>query len=88
MSHVWDFGELWIVSNSQRALQHLGGWSSINNETNGYVLIKLRKISLTQDVHLQWSPSRGSIGGSRGNNRLAKEGSVNEMAFGTSLACQ
>ncbi|GFU92819.1 hypothetical protein TNCV_1913691 [Trichonephila clavipes] len=50
ISNDRDFGELWIVSDSGSALQHLSGWSSTNDETSVSILVKLRKISQTPHV--------------------------------------
>ncbi|KFM71405.1 hypothetical protein X975_26341, partial [Stegodyphus mimosarum] len=51
----------WILLDSGSA--HLGGWSSANDETSVSILLRLRKISQTHDVHLKWSPSHVIISG-------------------------
>ncbi|GFT62071.1 synaptotagmin-12 [Trichonephila clavipes] len=85
ISYECDFGKPWILSNSHSALQHLRGWSSANDEISASILLKLRKISQTHDVHLKWIPSHVNIRDNEVADRLTKEGSENETATGTSL---
>lgn len=80
-----DFGELWILSDSRSALQHLSGWSSANDDTSISILLKLREISQNHDVHLQWIPSHINVCGNEIADRLAKEGSEENMPTGSSL---
>ncbi|GFS68596.1 RNase H domain-containing protein [Trichonephila clavipes] len=51
LSSDCDFGGLWILLDSHGALQRHSGWSSANNETSVFILLKLRKISQTDNVH-------------------------------------
>ncbi|GFS76442.1 hypothetical protein TNCV_1620711 [Trichonephila clavipes] len=60
-----------------------------NDEASVSIVLKLRKISQTHDAQLQWISSYVNI--TAGNDivdRLAKEGSENETATGTSLTFQ
>ncbi|GFY52299.1 hypothetical protein TNIN_315811 [Trichonephila inaurata madagascariensis] len=79
-----------IFSDSRSALQHHSGWSSANDEPSVFILVKLGKISEIHYVHLQWVPSYVNIEGNENVERdgLYKEGSVNEIATGTSLTYQ
>ncbi|XP_071043369.1 uncharacterized protein [Parasteatoda tepidariorum] len=83
-----DYGELWILSDSRSALQHRSSWSSASDETSISILLKMRKISQPHDIHLQWIPSHVNIGGNEIADRLAKEGSEEDMLTGSSLTYQ
>ena len=87
-NYRYKSGELWILSDSRSALQHLSGWSSADDETSISILLKLKKISQNHDVHLQWIPSHVNISGNEVADRLAKEGSEGETATGSSLTHQ
>ncbi|GFY40234.1 hypothetical protein TNIN_265861 [Trichonephila inaurata madagascariensis] len=73
MSYDGYFGELWIVSDSRSSLQRLSVWSSANDETSVFILLKLKNISHTHGVHLQWIPSYVNISGIEVADGLDKE---------------
>ncbi|GFU17566.1 hypothetical protein TNCV_3988951 [Trichonephila clavipes] len=75
MSFDCDFGVLWILSNNHSALQHLSGWTFTNDETNVSILLQLKKISQTNDVHLQWIPAHVNIKGNEVAIRHTGQGS-------------
>ncbi|XP_035223926.1 uncharacterized protein LOC118196567 [Stegodyphus dumicola] len=77
-----DFEKL-DLTDSRSALQHLGGWSSACDESSISILLKLRKISQTHEVHLQWLPSHVNVCGNEVADKLVKEGSKNETITGS-----
>ncbi|GFV30661.1 RNase H domain-containing protein [Trichonephila clavipes] len=69
-----DFGNLWIISDSRSSLQHLYNWITVGDKAGISILQKLRQISKSHDVHLQWIPSHVNIFGNEQADLLPKEG--------------
>ncbi|GBO00619.1 hypothetical protein AVEN_94866-1 [Araneus ventricosus] len=68
-----NFGDLWILTDSRRSIQHLKNWTYIGDKTSLSILQKMKLISLQHDEHFQWITSH--IHGNELADNLAKEGS-------------
>ncbi|GFU08363.1 hypothetical protein TNCV_4962911 [Trichonephila clavipes] len=74
-----------FIEQPQRTTTSQCRWFSTNDKTSVSILLKLRKISETHDVHFQWIPSHVNISSNEVADRLTKECSENEMASRFSL---
>ncbi|GFX55547.1 RNase H domain-containing protein [Trichonephila clavipes] len=59
--------EIWILSDSRSAIQHLSNWQSVRDNVGVSILIKLKRLSTSHQIHLQWIPSHIDL---EGNIRL------------------
>ncbi|GFV60877.1 RNase H domain-containing protein [Trichonephila clavipes] len=49
--------EIWILSDSRSAIQHLSYWQSVRDNVGVSILTKLNRLSTPHQIHLQWIPS-------------------------------
>ncbi|GFT75605.1 hypothetical protein TNCV_1135691 [Trichonephila clavipes] len=72
----------------QCTVTSLRSWFSSNNKTSVSIPLKLKKMSQTRDIYLQWISSHVNIGGNELADRQAKESNESEAATGPSLTYQ
>ncbi|GFW79126.1 probable RNA-directed DNA polymerase from transposon BS [Trichonephila clavipes] len=66
--------EIWILSDSRSAIQHLLNWQSVRDNVGVSVLTKLKRLSTSHQIHLQWIPSHIGLAGNEIMDTLAKAG--------------
>ncbi|GFW08191.1 RNase H domain-containing protein [Trichonephila clavipes] len=66
--------ELWILSDGRSETQHLFNWQSVRNNVGVSILTKLKRISTSHQIHLQWIPSHIDLEGNVIADTLAKAG--------------
>lgn len=54
-------GEIWFLSTSRSSNEHLSSWYSVRDDTGANTLKKLKRLSSTLQIHLQWIPSNVDI---------------------------
>ncbi|GFW15342.1 transposable element Tc1 transposase [Trichonephila clavipes] len=67
--------KIWILSDSGSAIQHLSSWQSVRDNVGVLILIKLKRLSTSHQIHLQWIPSHIDLEGNEIADTLAKAGS-------------
>ncbi|GFS62223.1 RNase H domain-containing protein [Trichonephila clavipes] len=65
--------EIWILSDSRSAIQHLSNWQSVRDNVGVSILAKLKRLSTSHQIHQQWIPSR-ILEGNEIADTLAKAG--------------
>ncbi|GBM98048.1 hypothetical protein AVEN_257981-1 [Araneus ventricosus] len=65
--------ELWILTDSRSSIQHLANWHRMRDNTGVNILNKLKSLSASYRIHLQWIPSHVSIQGTRLQMHLLKQ---------------
>ncbi|GFX29236.1 RNase H domain-containing protein [Trichonephila clavipes] len=48
--------EIWILSHSRSAIQHLSIWQSVRDNVGVSILSKCKRLSTSHQIHLQWIP--------------------------------
>ncbi|GFU11965.1 RNase H domain-containing protein [Trichonephila clavipes] len=66
--------EIWILSGSRSAIQHLSNWQSVRDNVGVSVLTKLKRLSTSHQIHVQWIPSHIDLEGNEIADTLAKAG--------------
>ncbi|GFW97062.1 RNase H domain-containing protein [Trichonephila clavipes] len=66
--------EIWMLSHSRRAIQHLSNWQSVRDNVGVSILTKLKRLSTSHQIHLQWIPSHIDLKGKEIVDTLAKAG--------------
>ncbi|GFU38288.1 RNase H domain-containing protein [Trichonephila clavipes] len=66
--------EIWILSDSKSAIQHLSNWQSVRDNVGVSILINLKRLSTLHQIHLQWIPSHIDLEGNEISDTLAKAG--------------
>ncbi|GBM91543.1 hypothetical protein AVEN_83470-1 [Araneus ventricosus] len=66
--------EIWILTGSRSSIQHLANWNRERDNTGMNILNKLKSLSASYRIHLQWIPSHVSIQGNEIADALAKAG--------------
>ncbi|GFV57170.1 RNase H domain-containing protein [Trichonephila clavipes] len=66
--------EIWILSDSRNAIQHLSNWQSVRDTVGVSKLTKLKWLSTSHQIHLQWIPSHIDLEGNEIADTLAKAG--------------
>ncbi|GFT39240.1 RNase H domain-containing protein [Trichonephila clavipes] len=66
--------EIWILSDSRSAIQHLSNWQSGRDNVGVSILTKLKRLSTSHQIHLKWIPSHAVLEGNETANTLAKAG--------------
>ncbi|GFX17067.1 RNase H domain-containing protein [Trichonephila clavipes] len=66
--------EIWILSDSRSAMQHLSDWQSVRDNVGVSILTKLKRLSTSHQIHLQWIPSHIDLEGNEIADTLAKAG--------------
>ncbi|GFV55686.1 RNase H domain-containing protein [Trichonephila clavipes] len=64
--------EIWILSDSRSAIQHLSNWQSVRDNVGVSILTKLKRLSTSHQIHLQWIPSHIDLEGNEIVDTLAK----------------
>ncbi|GBO03926.1 hypothetical protein AVEN_73512-1 [Araneus ventricosus] len=59
--------EIWILTDSRSAIQHLANWHRVRD-----ILNKPKNLSVSYRIHLQWIPSHANIEGKEIADALAK----------------
>ncbi|GFU38259.1 uncharacterized protein TNCV_2432661 [Trichonephila clavipes] len=66
--------EIWMLSYSRSAIQHLSNWQSVRDNVGVSILTKLKRLSKSHQIHLQWIPSHIDLEGNEIADTLAKAG--------------
>ncbi|GBM99919.1 hypothetical protein AVEN_248276-1 [Araneus ventricosus] len=66
--------EIWIQTDSRSSIQHLAYWHRVKDNTGMNILNKLKSLSVSYRIHLQWIPSHVNIQGNEIADALAKAG--------------
>ncbi|GFT55528.1 RNase H domain-containing protein [Trichonephila clavipes] len=66
--------EIWILSDSRSAIQHLSNWQSVRDNVGVSILTELKRLSTSHQIHLQWIPSHIDLEGNEIVDTLAKAG--------------
>ncbi|GFT28304.1 RNase H domain-containing protein [Trichonephila clavipes] len=66
--------EIWILSDSRSAIQHLSNWQSVRDNVGVSILTKLKRLFTSHQIHLQWIPSHIDLEGNEIADALAKSG--------------
>ncbi|GFW41074.1 RNase H domain-containing protein [Trichonephila clavipes] len=66
--------EIWILSDSGSAIQHLSNWQIGRDNVGVSVLTKLKRLSTTHQIHLQWIFSHVDLEGNETADTLTKAG--------------
>ncbi|GFV95372.1 RNase H domain-containing protein [Trichonephila clavipes] len=66
--------EIWILSDSRSAIQHLSNWQSVRDNVGVPRLTKLKRLSTSHQIHLQWISSHIDLEGNEIADTLAKPG--------------
>ena len=77
--------EIWILSDSRSSIQHLANWHSVRDNVGVEILKKLKRLSLSHQIHLQWIPSHVGIEGNEIADTLAKAGASEASVLTASL---
>ncbi|GBM39240.1 hypothetical protein AVEN_62114-1 [Araneus ventricosus] len=64
--------EIWILTDSRSSIQHLANWHRVRDNTGMNILNKLKSLSVSYRIHLQWIPSHVNIQGNELADALAK----------------
>ncbi|GFU80087.1 uncharacterized protein TNCV_579671 [Trichonephila clavipes] len=63
-----------MLSDSHGAIQHLFNWHKVGNNIGLAILEKLKRLSSSLEIHLQWIPLHVNITGNEIADSLAKDG--------------
>ncbi|GFY29384.1 RNase H domain-containing protein [Trichonephila clavipes] len=66
--------EIWILSDSRSAIQHLSNRQSVRDNVGVSILTKLKRLSTSHQIRLQWIPSHIDLEGNEIVDTLAKAG--------------
>ncbi|GBN03775.1 hypothetical protein AVEN_103268-1 [Araneus ventricosus] len=66
--------EIWILTHSRSSIQHLANWHRVRDNTGMNILNKLKNLSVSYRILLQWIPSHVNIQGNEIADALAKAG--------------
>ncbi|GFW91096.1 RNase H domain-containing protein [Trichonephila clavipes] len=66
--------EIWILSDSRSAIQHLSNRQRVRDNVGVSILTKLKRLSTSHQIHLQWIPSQIDLEGNEILDTLAKAG--------------
>jgi len=75
-----QLNDVWIFSDSRSAIQHLAEWHNVRDCAGVDILQKLKEMSLSHRIHLQWIPSHVDIFGNEMADGLAKAGAEETVA--------
>jgi len=77
--------EIWVLSDSRSAIQHLTNWQSVRDSVGVSILKKLKRLSISHQIHLQWIPSQVGLEGNEIADTLAKAGASEASVPSTPL---
>ncbi|XP_071033576.1 uncharacterized protein [Parasteatoda tepidariorum] len=77
--------EIWILTDSRSAVQHLASWHRGRDNTSKNIFCKLLHLSKYCRIHVQWIPSHVDISGNEMADSLAKAGAAEANAPPVSL---
>ncbi|GBM98653.1 hypothetical protein AVEN_273133-1 [Araneus ventricosus] len=77
--------EIWILTDSRSSIQHLANSHRVRDNTGFNILNKLKSLSVSYRIHLQWIPSLGNIQGNEIADALAKAGADDASVLSTPL---
>ncbi|GFU24356.1 uncharacterized protein TNCV_942491 [Trichonephila clavipes] len=66
--------EIWILSDSRSAIQHLSNWQSVRDNVGVSILTELKRLSTSHQIHLQWIPPHIDLEGNEIADTLTKAG--------------
>ncbi|GFW57359.1 RNase H domain-containing protein [Trichonephila clavipes] len=66
--------EIWILSDSRSAIQHLSNWQSVRDNVGVSILAELKRLSTSHQIHLQWILSHIDLEGNEIADTLAQAG--------------
>ncbi|GBM96906.1 hypothetical protein AVEN_99099-1 [Araneus ventricosus] len=66
--------EIWILTDSRSSIQHLANWHRVRDNTGMNILNKLKSLSVSYRINLQWIPSHLNIRGNEIADAFAKAG--------------
>ncbi|GFV80451.1 DUF4817 domain-containing protein [Trichonephila clavipes] len=55
--------EIWILSDSESAIQQLSNWQSVRDNVGVSILTKLKRLSTSHQIHMQWIPTLIDLAG-------------------------
>ncbi|GFX34039.1 transposable element Tc3 transposase [Trichonephila clavipes] len=73
--------EIWILSDSRSAIQHLPYWQSVRDNVGVSILTKLKRLFTSHRIHLQWIPSHIDLEGNETADTLAKAGACEDQTL-------
>ncbi|GFW12513.1 RNase H domain-containing protein [Trichonephila clavipes] len=77
--------EIWILSDSRSAIQLLFNWQSVRDKVGVAKLIKLKRLSTSHQIYLQWIPSHVDLERNEIADTLANAGACEVPEPSTSL---
>ncbi|GBM94770.1 hypothetical protein AVEN_14305-1 [Araneus ventricosus] len=66
--------EIWILTDSRSSIQHSANWRRVRDNTGMNILNKLKSLSVSFRIHLQWIPAHVNIQGNEISDAIAKAG--------------
>ncbi|GFX39254.1 RNase H domain-containing protein [Trichonephila clavipes] len=69
LPHLHD---IWIFSDSRRAIQRLANWHNVRDRTGTDILKILKRLSFSRQIHFHWIPSHVNIAGNEIADSLAR----------------
>ncbi|GBL75585.1 hypothetical protein AVEN_154916-1 [Araneus ventricosus] len=66
--------EIWVLIDSRSSIQHLANWHRVRDNTGLNILNKLKSLSVSYRIHMQWIPSHVNIQGNEIADSLTKVG--------------
>ncbi|GFT88712.1 RNase H domain-containing protein [Trichonephila clavipes] len=79
--------KIWILSDSRSAIQHLSNWQSVRDNVGVSILTKLKRLSKSHQMHLQWIPSHIDLEGNEIADTLDKAGACEVPEPSAPLTC-
>ncbi|GBM40040.1 hypothetical protein AVEN_250511-1 [Araneus ventricosus] len=63
-----------MLTDSRSSIQHLANWHTVSDTIGMNILNKLKSLSVSYRIHLQWIASHVNIQGNETSDALAKAG--------------
>ncbi|GBN81464.1 hypothetical protein AVEN_77319-1, partial [Araneus ventricosus] len=87
LSSFFCGNEIWILTDSRSSIQHLANWHRVKDNTGMNILNKLKSLSVSYRIHLQWIPSHVNIQGNEIADALPKAGADDASVPSAPLTC-
>lgn len=71
---ITSSANIWILSDSRSAIQHLSNWNKAGDKTSVSILNKIKQLSNRRKIFIQWIPSHIGLFGNENADLLAKQG--------------